>query len=322
MLVANKGRKAAIVGVGHVGASCAYAMLNQAVCDEIMLIGRNEMRLNAQALDLSHCVDFSHSRTKVYAGSCEECGDMDLILLCAGDNPSPSGNRLDLLESSYLLYEELIGRIMNSGFDGIFIVATNPVDIVTYIVWKLSGLPRERVIGSGTSIDTARLKSLLSEDLPVDPRSVHGYVIGEHGDSQFPVWSHVTIGGKPLSDIISQNPVRFGHMNMAEIALRTRNAGWEILHGKGSTHYGIAAALTSIARSVFNDDRRIMAVSAVLDGEYDQKDIGISVPAILGRSGIQEVLELRLDTEERELLERSCGIIRSAISILPHPVVG
>lgn len=313
----SKLRKAAIVGVGHVGASCAYAMVNQAVCDEIMLIGRNPKRTRAQALDLSHCVDFSHSRTKVYDGTFEQCGDMDIILLCAGGNPIPGGTRLDLLESAYELHADIIGKIMQSGFDGIFIAATNPVDIVTYIVWKLSGLPRERIIGSGTSIDTARLKTLLSEDLPVDPRSVQGYIMGEHGESQFPVWSHVTVGGKPLADIIGQHPGRFGHMDMEEIALRTRNAGWEILHGKGSTHYGIAAALTSIARSVLNNDHRIMAVSAVLDGEYGQRDIGIGVPAILGRSGIQEVLELRLSAQEQERFERSCSIIRAAMDTLP-----
>ncbi|QJC53895.1 L-lactate dehydrogenase [Paenibacillus albicereus] len=313
----GKLRKAAIIGAGQVGASCAYAMLNQSVCDEILLVGRSEKRTQAQALDLSHCVDFSHSRTKVRAGALDECCDMDLILLCAGENPGDGRTRLDLLDSSYELYKDMIGRLMQTGFDGIFLVAANPVDIVTHLVWKLSGLPRERVIGSGTSIDTARLKTLLSEHLPVDPRSVHGYVMGEHGESQFPVWSHVTVGGKPLGDILAQHPERFRSLSLDEIALRTRNAGWEILLGKGSTHYGIAAALTAIARSILNNDHRIMAVSAILDGEYGQRDIGIGVPAILSRGGIQEVLELRLSEAERELFERSCAIVRQTMAKLP-----
>ncbi|MCM3747676.1 L-lactate dehydrogenase [Paenibacillus pasadenensis] len=316
--MAGKLRKAAIIGAGYVGASCAYAMLNQSLCDEIMLVGRSDKRTRAQAQDLSHCVDFSHSRTQVYAGTLEQCGDMDLIVLCAGGNPVEGGSRLDLLDSAYEIYRDMIGRMMASGFDGIFLVATNPVDIVTYMVWKLSGLPRERVIGSGTSIDTARLKTLLSEHLPVDPRSVQGYVMGEHGESQFVVWSHVTVGGKPLSDIISQHPQRFGNISLDDIERRTRNAGWDILLGKGSTHYGIAAALTSIARSIFNNDCRIAAVSAVLDGEYGAKDIGIGVPAIIGRSGIQEVLELRLNDAEQLRFAHSCAVIREAIQSLPE----
>ncbi|AJY74622.1 L-lactate dehydrogenase [Paenibacillus beijingensis] len=314
----SKVRKVAIVGVGHVGSSCAYAMVNQSVCDEMMLIGRTPQRARAHALDLSHCVDFTHSRTKVYAGTYADCKDMDIVMLCAGGNPVPGGTRLDLLDSAYEIHRDIIGPIMDSGFDGIFIAASNPVDIVTYMVWKLSGLPRGRVIGSGTSIDSSRLKTLLSEYLPVDPRSVQGYVLGEHGESQFPAWSHVTIGGKPILDIVKQHPVRFAHMKLDEIALRTRNSGWEILQGKGSTHFGVAGALTAIARSILNDDHRIMAVSAILDGEYGQREIGIGVPAILSREGIEEVLELNLTEAEKEQFESSCRVIRQAMSRLPQ----
>lgn len=315
----SKVRKAAIVGVGHVGSSCAYAMVNQSVCDEIMLIGRTPQRARAHALDLTHCADFTHTRTKVYAGSYADCKEMDIVLLCAGGNPIPGGTRLDLMDSAYEIHRDIIGSIMKSGFDGIFIAASNPVDIVTYMVWKLSGLPRERVIGSGTSIDSSRLKTLLAEYFPVDPRSVQGYVLGEHGESQFPAWSHVTVGGKPILDIIRQYPARFGHMKLDEIALRTRNSGWEILRGKGSTHFGIAGALTAITRSILNDDHRIMAVSAILDGEYGQKDIGIGVPAILSRDGIREVLELNLTDPEQERFESSCRVIRQAMSKLSFP---
>jgi L-lactate dehydrogenase len=310
-------RKIAIVGLGQVGSSCAYSLLNQAICDELMLIDRNPDRAYAQALDLSHGMDFIHSRTKVYTGSYEQCGDMDIIILCAGANPKDSLNRLDVLDTAYEIHKEIVGQIMASGFSGIFLAASNPVDVVTYMVWKLSGLPRSRVIGTGTSIDSSRLKTLLAEYLPVDPRSVQGYVLGEHGESQFPVWSHVTIGGKPLPDILAKYPKRFGHMSLEEIGLKTKNAGWEIFTRKGSTHYGIGNALAGIARSILNDDHKIIAVSAILDEEYGQTGVCAGVPAILTRQGIEEILELNLTDKEKEQFDHSCSIIREAIESLP-----
>ncbi|MBB3111279.1 L-lactate dehydrogenase [Paenibacillus phyllosphaerae] len=309
----SKTRKVAIVGVGFVGASCAYSLINQSVCDEIVLIGRTPDRAKAQALDLSHCMDFTYTRTKIRAGTYSDCGDADIVILCAGANPIPGGTRLDLLDSSYSIYKSIIPSIMGHGFDGIFVAAANPVDIVTYMVWKLSGLPRSRVIGTGTSIDSSRLKTLLSESLPVDPRSVNGYVLGEHGESQFPAWSHVTIGGKPFLDILAQHPQRFGHLKLDEIADKTRNAGWEILQGKGSTHYGIANAIAAIVRSILNDDYKVIAVSAILDGEYGMSDVCLGVPAILTRLGIAEFVELNLSVKEQQQLAYSGSVIRKAM---------
>lgn len=307
----RKTRKVAIVGTGLVGSSCAYAMINQAVCEELMLINRSPENALAQALDLSHCMDFTHSRTKIYAGHYGQCSDMDVIILAVGGNPKNPGSRLDLLDSSMEIVKGIIPPIMESGFNGIFVVATNPVDIVTYAVWKLSGLPREQVIGTGTSIDSSRLKTILSEIFPVEPRSVQGFVMGEHGESQFVAWSHVTIGGKPIGQVIQQNQSRFGHLDLDEIADRTRLAGWEIYKRKGSTHYGIGNALASITRSVLNDDHRIMAVSAILEGEYGQQSVCVGVPAIISANGVHEVVELNLSAEEQEKFGRSCGLIRS-----------
>lgn len=312
----SKTRKVAIVGVGFVGASCAYSLVNQSICEEIILIGRTPERAKAHALDLSHCMDFTHARTKVRAGAIEDCGDADIVVLCAGANPIPGGTRLDLLDSSYGIYKTLIPSIMKAGFSGIFVAAANPVDIVTYMVGKLSGLPRARVIGTGTSIDSSRLKTLLSAYVPVDPRSVSGYVLGEHGESQFPAWSHVTIGGKPILDILAQHPQRFGHLKLDDIAEQTRNAGWEILQGKGSTYYGIANAIAAIVRSILNDDYRVMAVSAILEGEYGLNNVCLGVPAILTRQGINELVELNLSPKERQLLAYSSSVIQAAASPL------
>jgi L-lactate dehydrogenase len=311
--MARKTRKVAIVGTGLVGSSCAYAMINQAVCEELMLINRSPENALAQALDLSHCMDFTHSRTKIYAGHYEQCGDMDVIILAVGGNPKNPGSRLDVLDSSLEMVRSIIPPIMESGFNGIFVVATNPVDIVTYAVWRLSGLPRQHVIGTGTSIDSSRLKTIISDIFPVEPRSVQGFVMGEHGESQFVAWSHVTIGGKPIRQVIEQNQSRFGHLELDDIADRTRLAGWEIYKRKGSTHYGIGNALAFITRSVLNDDHRIMAVSAILEGEYGQHSVCVGVPAIISANGVQEVVELNLNAEEQEKFAHSCSLMRSLL---------
>ncbi|SFJ21299.1 L-lactate dehydrogenase [Paenibacillus sp. UNC496MF] len=312
----SKTRKVAIVGVGAVGASCAYALVNQSICDEIVLIGRSAEKVRADALDLSHCMDFTHNRTKVGTGTYEDCRDADIVVLSAGVVMIPGGTRLDLAASSLEICREIVPQIVAAGFEGVFLVAANPVDVVTGIVLKLSGFPRSRVIGTGTSIDSARLKTLLAEHLPVDPRSINGYVLGEHGDSQFPAWSHVTIGGKPIRDILAQHGERFDRLDLDVIAQQTRNAGWEILQAKGATTYGIASALASIARSILNNEHRIVAVSAYLEGEYGQSGLCAGVPAILTREGMTEIVELNLTAGERRRFAESCGVIRGAMEAL------
>ncbi|MEK5394540.1 L-lactate dehydrogenase [Paenibacillus sp. FSL K6-2859] len=312
----SKSRKVAIVGAGMVGSSCAYSMVNQAICDEIMMIDRTYDRAMAQALDLSHCMDFTSTRTKVYAGTHSDCAGMDVVILTAGANPKAGQTRLDVLEASAVITREIITNIMAGGFDGIFVVAANPVDIVTYMVWKISGLPRHRIIGTGTSIDSSRLKTLLSDVFSIDPRSVNGYALGEHGESQFVAWSHVTIGGKPILQIMDQHRERFHHLDLEDISRKTKDAGWEIFTKKGSTHFGIGSALAYITRSILNDEHKIIAVSAILDGEYGQSGICTGVPAIIGNTGIQELLELNLNTEEAEKFNASCSIVRSSIESL------
>ncbi|MCL6603406.1 MAG: L-lactate dehydrogenase [Paenibacillus sp.] len=311
-----KSRKVAIVGSGMVGSSCAYSMVNQAICDEIMMIDRSYDRAMAQALDLSHCMDFTGTRTKVYAGTAADCGEMDVIIITAGANPKQGQTRLDVLDAAAVITEEIVNDIMASGFDGIFVIAANPVDIVTYMVWKMSGLPRHRVIGTGTSIDSSRLKTLLSEVFSIDPRSVNGYALGEHGESQFVAWSHVTIGGKPILQIMEQHRERFRHLDLEDIAKKTKDAGWEIFTRKGSTHFGIGSALAYITRSILNDEHKIIAVSAILDGEYGQREVCSGVPAIIGSDGIKELLELNLNEEETGKFIASCDIVRAGIHSL------
>ncbi|MNB78780.1 L-lactate dehydrogenase 2 [compost metagenome] len=312
----SKSRKVAIVGSGMVGSSCAYSMVNQSICDEIMMVDRTYDRAMAQALDLSHCADFMGTRTKVYAGTASDCGSMDIVILTAGANPKAGQTRLDVLDEAAVITRSIVEPIMASGFDGIFVIAANPVDIVTYLVWQISGLPRHRVIGTGTSIDSSRLKTLLSEVFSIDPRSVNGYAMGEHGESQFVAWSHVTIGGKPILHILEQHRERFKHLDLNDIARKTKDAGWEIFTRKGSTHFGIGSALAYITRSILNDEHKIIAVSAILDGEYGQSGICIGAPAIIAGEGIQELLELNLNEEESAKFLSSCNIIRAGIDSL------
>ncbi|MDQ0196186.1 L-lactate dehydrogenase [Paenibacillus wynnii] len=312
----SKSRKVAIVGSGMVGSSCAYSMVNQAICDEIMMIDRTYDRAMAQALDLSHCMDFTGTRTKVYAGTYKDCSAMDVIIITAGANPKHGQTRLDVLDAAAVITEDIVRKIMAGGFDGIFVIAANPVDIVTYMVWKISGLPRHRVIGTGTSIDSSRLKTLLSDVFSIDPRSVNGYALGEHGESQFVAWSHVTIGGKPILQIIEQHRERFSHLDLEDIARKTKDAGWEIFTRKGSTHFGIGSALAYITRSILNDEHKIIAVSSILDGEYGQSDVCSGVPAIIGSDGVKELLELNLNAEEVGKFSASCDIIRAGIHSL------
>lgn len=316
--MARKARKVSIVGSGLVGTACAYSMINQSISDEIMMIDRTYERAVANALDLSHCMDFTSTRTKVSAGRMEDCSDVDVVVLTAGANPKPGQTRLDVLEEAEKITRDIVQRIVGGGFQGVFVIAANPVDIVTHIVRDVSGFPRNRVIGTGTSIDSARLKTLLSEVFEIDPRSVNGYAMGEHGDSQFVAWSHVTIGGKPLLHILEQHKERFAHVNLDDIARKTRDAGWEIFTRKGNTQFGIGNALAYIVRSILNDDHKIIAVSAVLEGEYGQSGVCVGVPAIIGEGGIEEVLELQLSPEEQLLFERSCRVIQSAMANLTH----
>lgn len=311
-------RKVAIVGTGLVGASAGYSLVNQNICDELLLIDINHERAVGEAMDLQHCIDFTTSRTKVAVGSFEDCTDMDIVIITAGGPPKPGQTRLDTLEISAKIAKSVVQEVMKSGFNGIFLVASNPVDIITYQVWKESGLPRNQVLGTGTSLDSSRLKSILSQHIDVDPRSIHGYTLGEHGDSQFAAWSHLTIGGKPFMQILEEQKETLAHIDLDEIIDQVRKAGFEILHRKGTTYYGIGCALASIVRSIFNDDHKILAVSTILDGEYGYENIATGVPAILTRQGVKEVVELNLTDDEKAKFDQSNEVLRKYMATIGY----
>lgn len=314
----TKERKVAIVGTGLVGSSVAFSLINQGVCEFISMIDVNHERALGEALDLSHCIEYLPQNVKIERGMYEECGDADAIVISAGAPPKPGQTRLDTLSSSIKIIDSIVPPIMASGFKGCFIVVSNPVDILTHHVWKLSKLPPQRVIGTGTAIDSARLKTILGRIFDVDPRSVQAYCMGEHGDSQMVPWSHVYIGGKPILKIMKDHPEKYGDLDLDNLVKDTAMSGWEIYNRKGTTYYGIAAAAVGIIKAIFHNENKVIPVSTYLDGEYGQKDLYTGVPAILGKNGVEDIIEIEMTQEELEKFENSNNIIKEYMEKLTH----
>lgn len=308
----NRVNRVVLVGTGFVGSSYAFAMINQGVAEELVLVDLNKEKSEGDAMDLNHGMAFAPSQTKIWFGSYADCKDADLVVLCAGANQKPGETRLDLVEKNTKIFKSIVEEIMASGFDGIFLVATNPVDILTYAVWKFSGLPKERVIGSGTILDTARFRFLLGDYFKVDTRNVHAYIIGEHGDTELPVWSHADIGGKPIAKMMKDQE-RYKHDDLEQIFTNVRDAAYHIIQRKGATYYGIAMGLVRLTKAILHDENSILTVSAQLNGEYGHHDIYIGVPAIVNRSGIREIVELSLDDEEQKKFDHSVEVLKQAM---------
>lgn len=307
----NDSKKVAIVGVGMVGMSYAYSMLNQDICDELCLIDINKERAKGEAADLSHGLPFAPSSMKIYAGGYEDCTDMDLIVICAGAPQMDGETRRDLLQKNYKVFKSIVDPIVESGFSGVFLIATNPVDVLTRLVVDLSGFPPEKVIGTGTSLDTARLRYMMSDYFRVNPRNVHAYVIGEHGDSEFVAWSNALISVLPVSQLDNYNE---NMMNvLMQIAVSVKESAYEIIKAKKATYYGIGMVLARLTRAILNDENSVFTVSAYLNGEYDVKDICIGVPAVINRNGVREILELSLNPEEKRKFQESSSIIREML---------
>ena len=305
-------RKIVLIGTGMVGMSYAYAMLNQSACDEMVLIDVDRKRAMGEAMDLNHGLAFSGGNMKISAGEYAECRDADIVVICAGVAQRPGETRLDLLKRNTEVFRSIVNPVTESGFNGIFLVATNPVDIMTRITYTLSGFNPRRVLGSGTALDTARLRYLLGEHLCVDPRNVHAYVMGEHGDSEFVPWSQAMVATKPIRDLdgCQGKLVDSGCLN--EIAGEVQGAAYKIIESKKATYYGIGMALTRISKAILGDENSVLTVSAMLRGEYGQSDVFAGVPCIINQNGIQRVLELSLTEEENKQMGHSCDVLRQS----------
>lgn len=304
-------KKVAIVGVGMVGMSFAYAMLNQNICDELCLIDINKERAEGEAMDLSHGLPFAPSSMKIYSGDYTNCTDMDMVVICAGVPQLEGETRRDLLQKNYKVFKTIVKPIVENGFSGVFLVASNPVDVMTKVVLDLSGFPPEKVIGSGTSLDTARLRFMIGDYFKVNPRNVHAYVMGEHGDSEFVAWSSAMISVLPIRELDSHTDKIMRELD--EIAVNVRDSAYKIIKAKRATYYGIGMVLARLTRAILNDENSIFTVSAYLNGEYSQSGLYIGVPALINRNGIRKILEIPLDDGERKKFADSAAVIKEML---------
>lgn len=305
-----KQSKVAIVGSGLVGSSTAFSLITQGVCDEVLMIDINEEKAAGEVRDLRNSIQYLDRNVKVKTATYADCHDVDIVVITAGAPPKPGQTRLDTLDMTAKIAKSIVEPVMASGFDGIFIVVSNPVDIMAYLVYQLSGLPKNQVIGSGSSVDSARLTNFIADLVDVDPRSVYAYAMGEHGDSLMVPWSTVTIAGKKFQDIIQDNPEVVGTVDFDELVRKTTNEGWEIYNRKGTTYYGIASACVGIIKAILFDENKIIPVSTLLEGEYEEQDIYAGVPTILSRNGASDILEIHMTVEERAKFKKSTAVIR------------
>ena len=303
-------RKVVLVGTGLVGMSYAYALLNQNVCDELVLVDIDKKRAEGEAMDLNHGLAFSGSHMKIRAGEYADCKDADIVVICAGVAQKPGESRLNLLQRNTAVFRSIVGPVVESGFKGIFLVATNPVDVMTRITLSLSGFESRRVIGSGTALDTARLRYLLGDYFSVDPRNVHAYVMGEHGDSEFVPWSQAMVATKSVMDICEESGGRYCVEEMEKLSSEVRGAAQKIIEAKKSTYYGIGMALTRITRAVFGNESSGLTVSTMLNGEYGQTGVYVGVPCVVGRDGVKQIVTLRLTEKENGKFASSCDLLR------------
>jgi L-lactate dehydrogenase len=301
----NDERKVVVVGCGMVGMSYAYAMLNQNICDELVLIDINKERARGEAMDLAQGLPFAPSSMSIYSGDYSDCSNADVVVICAGATQLSGETRRDLLQKNYSVFKSIVNPIVESGFNGVFLVASNPVDVMTQVVYEISGFPSGRVLGSGTSLDSARLRNSMSEYFKINPRNVHAYVIGEHGDSEFVSWSNASISFKSLDELKSNYTNLLD--DMQKIAVDVRDSAYEIINAKGATYY---ARLT---RAILFDENSIFTVSAYLKGEYGKKGFYIGVPSIVNRSGVRQILEMNLNDEEQKSFDASCEVIEKMI---------
>lgn len=306
------GSKVAIIGAGSVGAATAFSMAIQQLCTELVLIDVNQDKANGEALDISHGLPFL-GQMDLYAGDYSDVKDCDLIIMTAGIPRKPGESRLDLAKKNVILGKQITESVMQNYTTGNILVVSNPVDILTYMVTKWSGLPHNRILGSGTVLDSARFRSLLSQKLEVDVRNVHGYIIGEHGDSQLPAWSATNIAGLSVDDYAKTTGISFTQADRIEIAEKTRNSGAEVIKLKGATFNGIAVSITTIAKSLLKGENTIRTVGSVLNGQYGISDVATNVPTIIGSNGVERVLEFELDPQELRFLQNSAEQVKAIL---------
>lgn len=315
-MTVTQGNKVVLIGAGAVGTAYAYALLNQGLADHLAIIDLNEDLVWAQVEDLNHAIPFSGQHMNVTVGTYEDCRDAALVVNCAGVAQRDGETRIDLIARNAAIFESINSEITANGFNGIYLVATNPVDVLTYITWKQTGLPANQVIGSGTVLDTARWRHNLGRHFDIAPSAVHTHIIGEHGDTELPVLSTGSVGGVPLRAMLEAeaktNPEIYSQID--EMFVRTRDAAYDIIKRKGNTSFGVGNALARITRAILRNEDVVLPVSALLQGEYGLNDLYIGTPTVLNRTGVRNVVELRLDADELDKFRHSAKALREAIN--------
>ena len=301
--------KVAIVGAGFVGATFAYALLQSGLASEIVLIDANHAKAEGEAMDLNHAVPLAKP-ARVWAGDYPDCAGAAVTVITAGSNQRPGETRLDLAARNAAIFRSIVPQVATNNPNGLILVASNPVDILTYAAWKISGLPKERVIGSGTILDTARFRYLLSQYFQVDARSVHAYIIGEHGDSEVPVWSLANIAGMRLPVYCAQNGMTCTGSDLEDLFNQTRDAAYQIIKLKGATYYAIGSGLLRIVEAILRDQSTVLSVSSLIEDYYDIQDVFLSLPCIVDRGGVERVLRLDLSPDEILGLRNSANVLK------------
>lgn len=298
--------KIVIIGCGNVGMSYAYALLNQNTnVNELVLIDLDRERAIGEAMDLNHGIAFAPGRINIKAGDYSDCKDADIVCIAAGANQNPGETRMDLINKNSVIFKSIVTEVMKNEFDGIFLIATNPLDVMTYLTWKYSNLPHNRIIGSGTSLDTSRLRFMIGEKLNISPKSVHAYIIGEHGDSEFAPFSNATIGLQNIHNFLNDDELNKIYHNV-------KNAAYEIINRKKATYYGIGMCLVRITNAILNNENSIITVSS-----YDKEnDIFMGIPSIINRNGVRERVYVELNEEETKKLQNCVNIIKDAINTI------
>ena len=305
-------RKAAIIGCGAVGASIAFRFLQQGLFSKLVLVDTNQAKAEGEAMDLSDGLPYG-AQMEITAGGYDDIADCALVVITAGANQKPGETRLDLIGKNAAIMRSILGELTQRDFGGILLIVSNPVDVLTYVAQKVSGYPKERVIGSGTVLDTARLKQLLGEELRVDSRNVHAFIIGEHGDSELAVWSGANVSGLDLETFCRLRGKALSEADRERMYENIRDSAYEIIERKGATYYGIAMAVGRIAECIVKDEHAVLPISVVLDGQYGLDDLALSIPSIVGRGGLEDILEIQLSRAERRALADSAQQMAEAI---------
>ena len=302
-------RKIGIIGAGHVGSHGGYALISQGLAEEIVYIDIDEKKAAAQALDLQDSSTYLDRTVHVKAGSYDDIKDAGILIVAAGPLPDMAAGQNDrqqTLGATVAILKDIVPKIKASGFNGIIINISNPADVVTHYLQEKLGWDKKRILSTSTTLDSSRVRRAISEETGYSQKSIQSYALGEHGESQFVPWSNVTVGGKPILELIKEQPERFGKLDLDAIAARAKQAGWIILGGKGSTEFGIGASIANVVKAIFGNEDRILPVSTLLQGEYGQRDVFASVPCRLNQNGVAEVIQLKLTEEEQKKFNASC----------------